>query len=100
MPEVYISVLCITSYYGIFILEFCILLRVFYQGYWKNGPWQQLFKVFIYIYFAATCFGPRWPASGGIHNNFREVTSLQRIRCFCVIGLILHTVWQILPSSI
>jgi hypothetical protein len=23
-----------------------------YQGYWKNCPSQQLFKVFIYIYFA------------------------------------------------
>jgi hypothetical protein len=40
------------------------------------------FNVFIYIYFAATCFGPSWPSSGGIHNYFREVTSLQRIRCF------------------
>jgi hypothetical protein len=37
-----------------FILEFCILLRVLYQGYRKNRPSQQLFKVFIYIYFAAT----------------------------------------------
>jgi hypothetical protein len=49
------------------------------------GRSQQLFKVFIYIYFAATCFGPRWPSSGGIHNYFREVTSLQRIHClFCI----------------
>jgi hypothetical protein len=52
------------------------------QGYWKNRPSQQLFKVFIYIYFAATCFGPVWSSSGGIHNYFQEVTSLQRIRCF------------------
>jgi hypothetical protein len=29
------------------------------QGYWKKRPSQQLFKVFIYTYFAATCFGPR-----------------------------------------
>jgi hypothetical protein len=29
------------------ILGFCILLRVLYQGYWKNRPSQQLFKVFI-----------------------------------------------------
>jgi hypothetical protein len=71
-----------------------------YQGYWKNRPSQQLFKVFIYIYFAVTCFGPRWPSSGGIHNYFLEVTSLQRIRCFCVIGLIFYMVWQIVPSSI
>jgi hypothetical protein len=56
-----------------FILGFCILLRVFYQGYWKNRPSQKLFKVFIYIYFAATCFGPRWPSAGGIHNYIREV---------------------------
>jgi hypothetical protein len=34
---------------------------------------QQLFKVFIYIYFAATCFGPRWPSSGGIHNIFGKL---------------------------
>jgi hypothetical protein len=51
------------------------------QGYVKNHPSQQLFKVFI-LYFAATCFDPRWPSSGGIHNYFREVISLQRIRCF------------------
>jgi hypothetical protein len=44
----------------------------------KNCPSQQLFKVFIYIYLAATCFGPRWPSSGGINNYFPEVTSLQR----------------------
>jgi hypothetical protein len=58
-----------------FILGFCILLRILYQGFWKNRPSQQLFKVFIYIHFAATCFGPRWPSSGGTHNYFREVTS-------------------------
>jgi hypothetical protein len=59
------------------------------KGYWTNRPSQQLFKVFIYIYFAATCLGPRWPSSGGIHNYFREVTSLQRIRClsYSVYGL-------------
>jgi hypothetical protein len=34
-----------------------------YQGYWKNRPSHQLFKVFIYIYFTATCFGPRWPSN-------------------------------------
>jgi hypothetical protein len=37
---------------------------------------------FIFYVFAATCFGPRWPSSGGIQNYFREVASLQRIRCF------------------
>jgi hypothetical protein len=68
--------------FSILILGFCFLLRVLYQGYWKNCPSQQLFKMFISIYFAAICFGPRWPSSGGIHNYFREVTSLQRIRCF------------------
>jgi hypothetical protein len=62
--------------FSMFILGFRILLRVLYQGNWKNRPSQQLFKVFIYINFAATCFGPRWPFSGGIHNIFREVTSL------------------------
>jgi hypothetical protein len=52
------------------------------QGYWKNHASQQLFKVFVYIlYFAATCFGPRWPSSGGIHYYFQEATS-QRSRCF------------------
>jgi hypothetical protein len=32
-----------------------------------------IFNVFIYIYFAAACFSPRWPSSGGIHSYFREV---------------------------
>jgi hypothetical protein len=31
-----------TVYGVIFILGFCILLRVLYQGYWKNRPSQQL----------------------------------------------------------
>jgi hypothetical protein len=47
----------------------------------------QLFKVFIYIYFAATCFGPRWPSSGGIYNYFRKLLHPQRIRCFVLLGL-------------
>jgi hypothetical protein len=53
-----------------------LLLTYFKQGYWKNCPSQQLFEVFIYIYFATTCFGPRWTSSGGIHNIHRDVTSL------------------------
>jgi hypothetical protein len=46
-PEKYLIML--------FILGFCILLRVLYQGYWKKHPSKQLFKVFICIHFAATC---------------------------------------------
>jgi hypothetical protein len=46
------------------------------QGYCKNRPSQQLFKVFIYTYFAATCFGPRWPSSGGIDNIFGKLLLL------------------------
>jgi hypothetical protein len=44
----------------IFILGFCILLRVLYEGYWKNRPSQQLFKVFILylIYFCRHMFRP------------------------------------------
>jgi hypothetical protein len=56
-----------------FILGFCILLRVLSQGYCKNRLSQQLFKLFIYIYFSATCFRPRWPSSGGIHNIFGKL---------------------------
>jgi hypothetical protein len=26
-----------------------------------------------FIFFAATCFGPCWPSSGGIHNYFNAV---------------------------
>jgi hypothetical protein len=61
---------------------FCILLRVLHQGYWKNRPSLQLFNEVIYIYFTAPCFDLRWSSSCGIHNYFREITSLQRIRCF------------------
>jgi hypothetical protein len=53
-------------------------IHILYEGKWKNSPSQQLFKVFINIYFSATCFGSRWPSSGGIHNYFREATTLQR----------------------
>jgi hypothetical protein len=41
---------CIAINNDIFILGFFILLHVLYQGYWKNRPSQQLFKVFI-LYF-------------------------------------------------
>jgi hypothetical protein len=33
----------------IFILGFCILLSVFYRGYQKSRPAQQLFKEFILV---------------------------------------------------
>jgi hypothetical protein len=39
-------------FYTIFVLGPCILLRVRYQGYWKNRPSQELFKVYIHIYLA------------------------------------------------
>jgi hypothetical protein len=42
------------------------MLRVLYHGHGQNSPSQQLFKVFIYIYFAATRFGPRWPPEDDI----------------------------------
>jgi hypothetical protein len=60
------------------ILGFCILSH-------KNRPSQQLFEVFILYIFAATCFGPYWPSSGGIHNSFRNLTSLKMDPLFCVI---------------
>jgi hypothetical protein len=73
----------------IFILRFCILVCVLYQGNQKNLPSQQLFKAFIYIsyIFAAACFGPFWPSSGGIHNYCRKLPYPQRIRCFVLLGL-------------
>jgi hypothetical protein len=60
------------------------------QGYYKNHPSQQL-KVFT-VYFAATCFGPCWPSSSGIHNYFRKLLHPQRIRCLVFLGsILLHT---------
>jgi hypothetical protein len=38
-------------YQFIFLLGFCILLRVLYQGYQENHPSQQLFKAFIVFVF-------------------------------------------------
>jgi hypothetical protein len=35
----------------------------------EERPLVTIFKVFIYVYFAATCFGPRWPSSG----NFPKI---------------------------
>jgi hypothetical protein len=49
---------------------FGVLLHVLYQGYWKDRPSQQLFKVFIIYLFRSYIFGPRWPSSGAIHNYF------------------------------
>jgi hypothetical protein len=80
-----------------FILGFCILLRVLYQGYWKNRPSQQLF---LRCLFRRYMFRP-------LLAIFRRNTQLFSGTCltttdplFCVIGLILYTVWQILSSSI
>jgi hypothetical protein len=72
------------------MLGFCIQLRVLYQGYWKNRPLQQLFKVFIYTYFAVKCFGPRWPSSGGIHSIFGKLPHSERIRCFVLLVLFIY----------
>jgi hypothetical protein len=57
----------------------------------RNVPRNNSSRCLFYIYFAAICFGPRWPSSGRMHNYFREVTSLQRIRCFVL--LILFCIW-------
>jgi hypothetical protein len=47
--------------------------------------------VYLYLYFAVTCFGLRWPSSGGIYNilgsycqkhtQIRLITKMQQIRC-------------------
>jgi hypothetical protein len=39
---------------GITLKEMLYKLMQVYQDYWKNCPSQQLFKVFIYIYFAGS----------------------------------------------
>jgi hypothetical protein len=47
-------------------------------------------RCLIYLYFtAATCFGPCRPSSSGMHNYFRKLIHLQRIRCFVLLGPIL-----------
>jgi hypothetical protein len=51
----------------------------------RNNPSRCLFYI---LYFAAACFGPRWPSSGGIHNYFRMLLHPQRIRCFVLLGSI------------
>jgi hypothetical protein len=56
-----------------------------YQGYQKNRPWQQTLQGVYFIVFAATCFGPCWPSSGGIHNYFWKLLYSKRILCFFVL---------------
>jgi hypothetical protein len=58
----------------IFILEFRILLRALYQGYWKNRLSQQLFKVFIYTYILSLAIFRR------NIQYFWKIPLLQRIR--------------------
>jgi hypothetical protein len=36
--------------------------------------------IYLYLYFAATCFGLRWPSSGGIHNILGKLPLSQWIR--------------------
>jgi hypothetical protein len=42
---------------------------------------------YILYIFAATCFGPCWPSSGGIHNYFRKFLHSQQIRCFVSVSI-------------
>jgi hypothetical protein len=69
-----------------FIFGFCILLRLLSRL--LEVP--SLATILKDVYFiAATCFGPCWPSSGGIHNYFQKLFHLQRIRCFVLLDTIL-----------
>jgi hypothetical protein len=41
----------------------------------------------VYIYFVATCFGPRWPSSGIKHNIFGKLLHSTTDPLFCVVML-------------
>jgi hypothetical protein len=46
---------------------------------------------FIFMYFAATCFGPCWPSLGEIHSYSRKLPHPQRICCFVLqVSLIMY----------
>jgi hypothetical protein len=50
-------------------------------------PCNNFKRCLFYLNFiAATCFGPCWPSSGGIHSYFRKLLYLHRICCFVLLG--------------
>jgi hypothetical protein len=61
-------------------LYFDSVIKVIGRTVPRNNFLRYLFYI---LYFAAICFGHCWPSSGGVHNYFREVTSLQRSVVLC-----------------
>jgi hypothetical protein len=53
------------------------------SSYWKNRPFATIFQgvyFMLLLCFAATCFGPSWPSSGGIlgsYFNYKGSMSMQ-----------------------
>jgi hypothetical protein len=64
--------------------EWIIGIKVIRRTAPRNSSSGCLFYIW---YFAATCFGPCWPSSGGILNCSRKLSHSQRIRCFVLLGL-------------
>jgi hypothetical protein len=58
------------------ILGFCILLRELYQGFQKNRPSQQLFKVFIALILRPLHVSAFIGHPHGEHTIYEEVTTL------------------------
>jgi hypothetical protein len=56
------------SYFGVLHPVSCMLSRLL-----EEPPLATAFQGVYFIFFAATCFGPCWPSSCGIHNYFRKL---------------------------
>jgi hypothetical protein len=57
--------------------------------------------ILYFLYFAATCFGPCWPSSSGIHNYFGSYFNyngslffvlLGPIYCICLSNIVVYYV--------
>jgi hypothetical protein len=83
--------LCTYKHFYIYIYIYIyIYTKVIIRTVPRNNTSMCLF-CFLYI-FAATCFGPCWPSSGGIHNYSRKlpyngsIVLCYRSRLLCMLG--------------
>jgi hypothetical protein len=71
----------------LFIPVACIISRLLEEPSFAT-TFQGVYFIFYFLYFAAACFGPCRPSSGGIHNYFMKLLHPQWIRCFVLLGFI------------
>jgi hypothetical protein len=78
-----------------YILGFCILLRVLCQGYQKKQSFPTVVQcVYCTHTSTATCLGPHCPSSGGIHNVIYKEVIILTTDPLCVVQIVMYTLFD------